>query len=76
LLELAEDSRRTKHHRGHDCIRIDARLECGLFALERAEVVTGSTQGRFAVLDAEEIYGSLAAALPRCRSSRNAPAIA
>jgi hypothetical protein len=42
LFERAEDGRRTKHHWGHDCIRIDARLEWGLFALERAKVVTGA----------------------------------
>jgi len=64
LFERAEDGRRTKHHWGHDCIRIDARLEWGLFALERAKVVTGSTRGRFAILGAEEIYGSLAPRRP------------
>jgi hypothetical protein len=36
----------------------------GLFALERAKVVTGSPRGRFAILDAEEIYGSLAPGRP------------
>jgi hypothetical protein len=45
LSEPAEDGRRTKHYWGHDCIRIDARLELGLLALERAKVVTGNTQG-------------------------------
>ena len=42
LFERAEDGRGTKHHWGHDCIRMDARLEWGLFALERAKVVTGA----------------------------------
>ena len=65
LFERAENGRRTKHHWGHDCIRIDARLDWGLFALERAKVVTGGTRGRFAILDGEEIYGSLTPAVPR-----------
>jgi hypothetical protein len=65
LFERAEDGRRTKHHWSHDCIRMDARHEWGLFALERAKVVTGSTRGRFPILDAEEIYRSLAPAGPR-----------
>jgi hypothetical protein len=59
FFERAEDGRRTKHHWGHDCIRIDARLEWELFALERAKVMTRSTRVQFSILNAEEIYGSL-----------------
>jgi len=65
LFERAEDGRGTKHYWGHDCIRMDARIEWGLFALERAKVVTGGQAGPVRLLDGQDIYGSLAPAVPR-----------
>ena len=66
LSERAEDGRRTKHHWGHDCIRIDARLEwVGIVCIGTCKSRDGGQAGPVRLLDGQHIYGSLAPAVPR-----------